>query len=65
MPRGQAAALRLAETLHALGDFERAAEVLVPGIAAPVPADPARMYWAGDPEEDKARLEALKRSIVR
>jgi thioredoxin-like negative regulator of GroEL len=65
LPRGQAAALGLAETLHALGDFERAAQALFPGIEEPVPADPARMYWAGDPEEDKARLEALKRSIVR
>jgi len=61
-PSGQAAALSLAETLHAAGDVEAAAKTLATALGAgasmPTP-DPFRTYECGDRAEHKALLEAL------
>jgi predicted esterase/tetratricopeptide (TPR) repeat protein len=61
-PGGEAAALSLAETLHATGRREAAASVLASSIAADAPTpgpDPFRTYYFGDRDEHKRLLEAL------
>jgi tetratricopeptide (TPR) repeat protein len=61
-PSGQAAALSLAETFHAAGDVDAAAQTLATALGAgasmPTP-DPFRTYQCGDRAEHKALLEAL------
>jgi tetratricopeptide (TPR) repeat protein len=61
-PAGQAAALSLAETLHAAGERTSAGGVLVPVIAAEgvtPAADPFRTYSFGDRAEHKRLLEMV------
>jgi tetratricopeptide (TPR) repeat protein len=61
-PSGQAAALSLAETLHAMGKRTASAAVLLSALApdavTPGP-DPFRSYYFGDRAEHKRQLEAV------
>jgi tetratricopeptide (TPR) repeat protein len=61
-PSGQAAALSLAEILHAAGDVQAAAKTLATALgagASMLTPDPFRTYQCGDRAEHKALLEAL------